>query len=56
MSDRPYTLNIIRDEPRTFSAVVCPKCQRVRWNDVGPHAPRHVGGKFVDCSGDEVKP
>lgn len=51
---RPYTLNIVSEAPERPALVICPKCGRNRWNNVGPHAPRNTAAGLVDCVGEVI--
>lgn len=39
---------------QVIRAAPCPKCKGIMASPVGAHAPRYVGGRLVDCVGDEV--
>jgi hypothetical protein len=36
--------------------VACPDCGGLRYAGPGPHAPRWLDGRLVDCVGREVRP
>jgi hypothetical protein len=36
--------------------VTCPACGHLRYAGTGPHAPRWLDGRLVDCCGREVRP
>lgn len=36
--------------------IPCPDCGGLRYASTGPHAPRWLDGRKVDCCGREVRP
>lgn len=41
---------------RLTHVVACPDCGGLRYAGTGPHAPRWLDGRKVDCQGREVRP
>lgn len=52
-SDWDVGIERARQELRT-SIVPCPDCGGLRYAGTGPHAPRWLGGRKVDCCGRTV--
>lgn len=44
------------EHPREPRYSHCPACGSLRRSGSGPHAPRWLDGRQVDCSGLEVRP
>ena len=47
---------LLSAEPRRPRIVPCPDCGHLRYAGTGPHAPRWIDGRRVDCVGREVEP
>lgn len=44
------------ETPAPARIVTCPDCGCLRYAGDGPHAPRWLDGRRVDCVGREVRP
>jgi hypothetical protein len=44
----------IKTQVAITNVVVCPDCGGLRYAGAGPHAPRWLDGRLVDCRGKEV--
>jgi hypothetical protein len=46
----------VEAKPVVARVVPCPDCGGLRYAGTGPHAPRWLDGRRVDCCGREVAP
>jgi hypothetical protein len=54
--DQLETSRALRDRHESNRIVPCPDCGGLRYDLGGPHAPRWLDGRRVDCLGREVRP
>ena len=58
MIQRPVITHASDEAPvaPVHRVITCPDCGGLRYDLGGPHAPRWLDGRRVDCSGKEVRP